>query len=133
MKEKINMLGIYDLVLAVGAIYTGGMMISSSGGMFTQYPKEWLSKIPFDNWIVPGIITIVLFGLGNIIAAILSFRKGNSKFWVVSVIMGVLLFISIISQVIILEETFLATVEIMVLSIIQLCICGYTFAKYKKI
>ncbi|MBW9170448.1 hypothetical protein K2F43_04410 [Clostridium estertheticum] len=134
MKEKIkvNLLGFYDLVLALGAIYIGVMMISSRGGVFTQYPKEWLSKVPFDNWIAPGIITIVLFGLGNIIAAILSFRKGNSKFWVVSVIMGVLLFISIISQVIILEETFLATVEIMLLSIIQLCICGYAFVEYRK-
>ncbi|WP_443662327.1 hypothetical protein [Clostridium sp.] len=134
MKEKIkmNLLGIYDLIMAVGAIYIGVMMISSKSGIFTSYPKEWLSKVPFENWIFPGIIAIVLFGFGNIIAAILSFRKGNSKFWVTSAIMGGLLFISIISQVIILKETYLATVEIMALSIIQLCICRYTFPKYSK-
>ncbi|MBU3171505.1 hypothetical protein [Clostridium estertheticum] len=131
MKEKIkiNLLGFYDLVLALGAIYIGGMMISSRGGMFTKYPKEWLPKVPFDNWIVPGIITIVLFGLGNIIAAILSFRKGNSKFWVVSVIMGVLLFISIITQVIVLGEWYMATVEFFILSIGQLCLCIAAFTR----
>ncbi|MBU3185340.1 hypothetical protein [Clostridium estertheticum] len=131
MKEKIkiNLLGFYDLDLALSAIYIGGMMISSRGGVFTQYPKEWLSKVPFDNWIAPGIITIVLFGLGNIIAAILSFRKWNSKFWVVSVIMGVLLFISIITQVIVLGEWYMATVEFLILSIGQLCLCIAAFTR----
>ncbi|NNU75538.1 hypothetical protein [Clostridium estertheticum] len=129
MKEKIkvNLLGFYDLVLALGAIYIGGMMISSRGGVFTQYPKEWLSKVPFDNWIAPGIITIVLFGLGNIIAAILSFRKGNSKFWVVSAIMGGLLFVSIITQVIVLGEWYMATCEFLILSIGQLGLCRTAF------
>ncbi|MBU3100213.1 MULTISPECIES: hypothetical protein [Clostridium] len=131
MKEKIkiNLLGFYDLVLALGAIYIGGMMISSSSGIFTEYPKEWLSRVPFENWIAPGIITIVLFGLGNIIAAILSFKKGNSKFWVVSAIMGGLLLISIIAQVIVLGEWYVATVEFLILSIIQLCLCRAAFTR----
>ncbi|MBU3155469.1 hypothetical protein [Clostridium estertheticum] len=132
MKEKIkmNLLGFYDLIMALGAIYIGVMMISSSGGIFTQYPKEWLSKVPFDNWIVPGIITIVLFGMGNIIAAILSFKKGNGKFWVTSAIMGGLLFLSIIIQVIVLREWYMATVEFLILSIIQLCLCRAAFTRY---
>lgn len=132
VKVRINILGIYDLVLALGAIYIGVMMINSSNGIFDQYPKEWLTRVPFENWIVPGIIAIVLFGLGNIIAASLSFNKSNSKFWLASAIVGGILFMSSISQVIILEEIFLATVEIMVLSIIQLCLCLFTFAEYKK-
>ena len=132
-KIKVNILGIYDLIIAIGAIYIGViMMISSSGGKFIPYPKEWLSKVPFESWIFPGIISIVLFGLGNIIAAILSFKKSNNKFWIASSIMGGLLFVSVISQVIILDETFLVTVEIMALSIIQLCMCGYIFVESRK-
>ncbi|MBU3158230.1 hypothetical protein KPL37_00390 [Clostridium frigoris] len=131
MKEKIRMnrLGIYDLVLAVGAIYMGVMMISSNNGVFTEYPKEWLSKFPFENWILPGIIAVVLFGLGNIIAAILSFRKGNSKFWLPSAIMGGLLFLSIITQVIVIGECYMATVEFLILSIIQLYLCRAAFTR----
>jgi hypothetical protein len=89
-------------------------MISSNAGIFTEYPHEWLNKVPFESWVIPGIIVMVLFGLGNIIAAIFSFRKGNSKSWVVSAIMGVIFFLSLIAQVIILEETYLATVVFMI-------------------
>lgn len=134
MKEKTrkNLLCIYDLVLALGAIYIGVMMISSSNEMFSQYPKEWLTRVPFKSWIFPGIIAIVLFGLGNIISAILSFKKDNSKSWIASAIMGGLLFMGVITQVIILEKTYLATVEFTIFSIIQLCLCGYSFLEYGK-
>ncbi|MEK6264510.1 MAG: hypothetical protein N2B06_07050 [Clostridium sp.] len=134
MKQKIrmNLLGVYDLIVAYGAISTGISMISSNAGIFTEYPNEWLNKVPFESWVIPGIIVMVLFGLGNIIAAIFSFRKGNSKSWVVSAIMGVMFFLSLIAQVIILEETYLATVVFMIFSIIQLCLCWYVFNGYRK-
>ena len=132
-KIRVNLLGIYDLILAFGAIFTGAMMVSSRSGMFTEFPKEWLHKIPFESWFIPGFITIVLFGLGNIIAAIFSFRKQNSKSWLMSAIMGAIFFLSLVTQVIILGEWYLATVEFLIFSIIQLCLSGYVFAGYRKI
>jgi hypothetical protein len=134
MKQNIRMklLGGYDLLLAIGAITTGINMINSNKGMFTEYPKEWLSKVPFESWVIPGIIAIVLFGLGNLIAAIFSFRKENNNSWFASSVMGGISFISIIFQVIILGETYLATMEFLILSIIQLCLCGYVFTGYRK-
>jgi hypothetical protein len=131
-KTRLNLLGVYDLIVAYGAISTGISMISSNAGIFTEYPHEWLNKVPFESWVIPGIIVMVLFGLGNIIAAIFSFRKGNSKSWVVSAIMGVIFFLSLIAQVIILEETYLATVVFMIFSIIQLGLCWYVFDGYRK-
>ena len=130
ISEKL--LGIYDLILALGAIFIGVMMVISNNGMFIEYPKEWLSKLPFESWVIPGIIATVLFGLGNIVAAIPSFRKENKKSWFVSAIMGGILFMSIVAQIIILGEWYLATVEILILSIIQLGLSGYTFAYYKR-
>ena len=129
-KIRGNLLGIYDLMLAVGAICIGVMMVSSSEGIFIEYPKEWLSKVPFEGWVTPGIIVIVVFGLGNIIAAIFSFRKRNSRSWVMSAVMGVIFIMSLIAQVVILGEMYLATVEFMLLSIIQLCLSGYLFICY---
>lgn len=129
-KIRGNLLGVYDLMLAVGAICIGVMMVSSSEGIFIEYPKEWLSKVPFEGWVTPGIITIVVFGLGNIMAAIFSFRKGNSMSWVVSAVMGGIFIMSLIAQVVILGEMYLATVEFMLLSIIQLCLSGYLFVCY---
>ncbi|MCB2355085.1 hypothetical protein [Clostridium estertheticum] len=131
-KIKTNLLGIYDLIMALGAIYIGVMMINSKSGIFTEYPKEWLSRVPFENWIVPGIIVILLFGFGNIIAAILSLKKSNSKFWVVSAIMGGLLFVSTITQVIVLGEWYMATCEFLILSIGQLCSCRIAFTEGNK-
>ncbi|HEY5561242.1 MAG TPA: hypothetical protein VIK72_05700 [Clostridiaceae bacterium] len=131
-KIRANLLGIYDLILAFGAIFIGIKMINSSSGIFTEYPKEWLSKIPFDSWVIPGIMTILLFGLGNIIAASLSFRKRANNSWFMSATMGGILFISLIIQIIILGETYLATIEFLIFSIIQLYLSGYGFISYRK-
>lgn len=103
-------------------------MVSSSNGVFVEYPKEWLTKIPFESWIMPGIIAILVFGSGNIISAIMCFRRIRNKPWVMSAIMGGILLISIIAQVIILGEWYMATIQLVILSIIQLCISGYVFS-----
>jgi len=130
-KTRLNLLGVYDLILALGAIFTGVLMISSTSGIFVQYPKEWLSKVPFESWFIPGIIAIVVFGIGNVIASIWIFKKANNKSWIASALMGGIFFILLVFQVIILGEWYLATVEFMILSIIQLCLSGYAFAWYR--
>ncbi|GAB3054962.1 hypothetical protein GCM10027286_17920 [Virgibacillus ainsalahensis] len=99
-------------------------MIHSSGGIFIAYPESWASRLPFDSWVIPGVLAIIIFGLGNIVAAIFTLKKGHSS-WAVSAIMGGIFFVSLISQVIILGETYLATVAFLVLSIIQLCLSDY--------
>lgn len=131
LKIRINLLGIYDLILALGAVFIGVMMASSSSKIFSDYPKEWLSKVPFESWFIPGIIAIFIFGLGNIIAAIFSFTK-NKNSWVISAIMGGIFFISIVAQVIILGEWYMPTVEFFIFSVIQLWLSGYAFSSYKK-
>jgi hypothetical protein len=108
------------------------MMVNSTYGIFTQYPEEWLSKVPFEGWFIPGVIAIVVFGLGNVIAAIFSFRKNDTKSWFTSVIMGLMFFISLVFQVIILGKWYMATVEFMIFSIIQLYLSGYAFIVYRK-
>lgn len=133
MKQKISkiLLGIYDLFLSLGAIYTEIMMISGNG-IFAEYPNEWASIVPFENWVIPGIIIIAVFGIGNIISAIVSLRGRSNKSWHISAIMGGIFFVSLIVQILVLGEVYLATVEFFVLSIIQLCLCGYVFSSYRK-
>jgi heme/copper-type cytochrome/quinol oxidase subunit 3 len=128
MKSKLRatILGIYDLVLAAGAIYTGILMLRSDSGVFLTFPKEWLLKVPFDSWAAPGVIVIILFGLGNIAAAAFAFIK-KKKEWMVSGVMGLTLLISLILQIAVLGETYLATVEGIIISVIQLALCFYNF------
>ena len=131
-KRRRNLLGIYDLFLAFCAFYLGILMLRSSTGIFSEYPEEWLSKVPFHNWFIPGIIAIIVFGFGNTLAAIFSFRKGTNKPWLLSAIMGGIFFIGLIIQIVVLRETYLATMEALVLSLVQLCLSGYSFTSYYR-
>lgn len=133
MKQKIRiiLLGIYDFILAYGAISHGLKMISEKGG-YSEYPKEWLTKVPFESWVVPGIIAIGFFGVGNIIAGFSSFFRKSNISWLMSTIMGGIFFVSLIFQVKILGETYLATGFFFIFSIIQLCLSWYVFLGFRK-
>jgi hypothetical protein len=134
MRQKVrkNLLGVYDLILSFGAIYLGMLMVTSSSGIFIEYPKEWLPRVPFESWVTPGIIAIIIFGLGNLISAIYSFRKESKKPWAMSTIMGLIFFISMVAQVIILGEWYMATIQFFIFSIIQLCLSLYVFLGYRR-
>ena len=73
-------------------------MVSSRNGIFIEYPKEWLSKVPFESWVIPGIIGIVVFGIGNIISAIFAFRKVSNKSWIMYALVGGIFSMSIVAQ-----------------------------------
>lgn len=123
MKRKVSLvlLRIYDLLLALVFIWTGVLMIRSNYGIFAEgFPKEFSDVLPFNSWVVPGVIFIIVFGVGNIVAFIYSFIKEDAH--KLSLIMGCLTLFSIIMQIIILGERFLATDQFITLSIIQIAL-----------
>lgn len=115
IKKITNILGYYDLVLGIGIIFTCIMMMTGEIG---EYPVEWLSKVPFTNWFYPGIIGIILYGFGNLCAFYLILR--NKKGLILSGFMGIMLLISILLSIKILGEVYLVTIEIMLLSLVQI-------------
>lgn len=121
------LLGIYDVILATGAVWSGMTMTK-----WTEYPDEWASRLPFDSWFMPGVLAILIFGLGNLIAAIFCLKRNHNSSWAVSTVMGSIFFVSLIFQVIVLREWYLATVEFFVLSVVQLCLSGYAFFGFRK-
>lgn len=131
MKLKVRnyLLGIYDLILAVGAIYTGLLMIRSDSGIFLEYPLEWSSRTPFHSWVAPGILIILLFGIGNIAASLLCFMNENGKNWFISGIMGTFTLLSILLQIIILGESYMASLQFSILGFIQVALSLYTHTK----
>lgn len=131
VNKKMNLLGSYDLILALGAIWTGIMMVSSKL-VFLEFPQDWIQKVPFESWFVPGLSVIAVFGLGNIMAAFFSFRKNSNRSWFYSALMGGILLISIFLQVIILGEWYLPTLEFLILSIIQIFLSLYCSGGYRK-
>lgn len=129
MKRKFSIiLGIYDLVLALGAVYSGLLMVDSEIEIFSKYPVQWLSKLPFSNWIIPGLIVIAVFGIGNAAAAIFSFKERSRQPWLASAAAGALLLICVVCQVLILGDWYLPTVEFMLVSIVQLFLSGISLS-----
>lgn len=126
-KMKILLI-IYDLFLALGAIYEGILMIA---GRFGEYPSEWLDRVPFTSWVIPGIIAIIFYGLGNLLAGISIFTKEN-KGAVLSFIMGVIFLVSLLISIRVLGEVYLATGEFIILSIIQILLSIIVFIIYSR-
>lgn len=120
MKFSRRILGCYDLFLAIGAIYNGIKMVSGSfwNG---EFPDIWLGRVPFTSWLLPGVIAIVLYGVGNLIAAYFSFSK-KSKGWILSGIMGIVFLVSLLISIVILGDMYLAIVIFIILALMQILI-----------
>ena len=127
IKKITNILGYYDLVLGIGIIFTCIMMIT---GKIGEYPVEWLSKVPFNNWFYPGIIGIILYGFGNLCASYLILR--NKKGLILSGFMGMLLLISILLSIKILGAIYLVTLEVILLSLVQIILGVLSLIFYAK-
>lgn len=123
-------LEIYNLLLSIVFIITGVLMIQPKYGIFLTYPDEWVRALPFNSWFWPGVIMIAVFGIGNLLASCFSFIAKMKRCWVISAVMAGLLFLSLISQVIILKEIYMATIEFFILAVIQLLIV--IMAIYKR-
>lgn len=132
MKGKVSrvILGCYDLFLATGAIYNGSKMVLGLwwGG---EWPGEWIGRVPFKSWFWPGIIAVVIFGLGNLFAAYYSIYKAD-KSWLPSLFMGIVFLVSLIISIRVLGEVYLATGMFIILSIIQLILTIISVISLKK-
>ncbi|WP_134341224.1 hypothetical protein [Filobacillus milosensis] len=114
-----NVSNSYNLLLSLAAFYTG-INILTGTGVFSEFPQEWVGKIPFNSWESIAIFGILIFGFGNAIAAIYGFIKKGRKIFIMTLIMGVLFLSCMVLQIILLDEVFLATVQFILASSLQL-------------
>lgn len=132
MKGKVSrvILGVYDLFLAIEAIYYGSKMALGIwwGG---EWPQEWIGRVPFRSWFWPGVIAVVLFGLGNLFAAYYSICK-EEKFYLPSLIMGLIFLISFIASITILGESYLATGMFIIAAILQIILTLAALINFSK-
>ena len=57
------------LVLGLGATAGGAAMTFGYGGN-SMLPDEYLDRVPLiDSWVIPGIVLMVGFGIGSLVAA----------------------------------------------------------------
>jgi hypothetical protein len=59
---EVYLLCVLLLFLSIGALYGGGALILKPDGSFLQM-QPWLNKIPFPDFLIPGIVLFVFNGL----------------------------------------------------------------------
>ncbi|SHG61628.1 hypothetical protein [Ornithinibacillus halophilus] len=110
----------YNLLLFLGAFYVGALLLLGEG-VFGSFPPEWIGKMPFNSWATIAIFGMSVFGIGNAVVSIYGFKKnGGKKFYIVTVVMGLLLFLSSVSPVILLGEWYLPLAQLCLVSVIQI-------------
>lgn len=121
-----NILNVYNLLLSLGAFYLGVSMFLERG-VFDTFPQEWIGVLPFNNWANLALFGIIVFGIGNGIAATYGFLKKDNKIFTITFTMGVLFFLCTVIPTILLGKWYLPTSALFGLSIIQILLglCGF--------
>lgn len=88
----------------IGACFGGFQLVVDPTGSSLQFSQEWLntSTSPFQTYLIPGVILLVVNGLGNILVAVMAWIRVNNYQDLV-ILIGTCLSVWIASQMIILQ------------------------------
>lgn len=67
-------LGALQAFIGITAIAGGFRLVSNPNGT-SDIPIEWLSNSPFTNYLIPGMVLLIVIGFGNVLAGIVSFLR----------------------------------------------------------
>ena len=73
-KRLANVLGILQLFIGLGAVGGGLGLILEPSGADLGIPQEMLKHSPFSDFLIPGIVLLIVNGLGSIAGSVLSFK-----------------------------------------------------------
>ena len=73
----IFFLGALQAFIGVTAIAGGFRLVSNPNGT-SDIPIEWLNSAPFTNYLIPGLVLLIVIGFGNVLGGIFSFL--NKKY-----------------------------------------------------
>lgn len=91
-------LGIIQLLVAIGAIPAGYLLIANPDGSGLGMTPEILSGSPFKNFLIPGLFLFIVNGLFSLTSSILTFFKFRYA-WFTGIFLGSALAIWVIVQV----------------------------------
>lgn len=98
IRSYFLVLGILQSIIAVGAIIGGIGMCLDPSGRTDGVSLKLLQDSPFKDFWYPGLFLLVIHGVGNILAAIISFKKKHIS-GVFGMGMGAILIAWVILQV----------------------------------
>src|SRR5210317_1902855 len=65
-------LGVFQAFIGITAIAGGFRLVSNPNGT-PDIPIEWLNSAPFTNYLIPGLVLLIVIGFGNVLGGIFSF------------------------------------------------------------
>lgn len=92
-------LAIFLLLLnGLGALVGGCSLISDPTGASLGLPSSWVDKLPFTNYLIPGIILLLVNGVLSVYCALLTIVRG-SRYEKFIIAQGIVLIVWILVQV----------------------------------
>ena len=73
----VYFLGALQIFIGLTAIAGGFGLVSDPSGAKMNLPLEWLSNSPFTNYFVPGLVLLIVNGVGNFFAGIATFLRSR--------------------------------------------------------
>jgi hypothetical protein len=77
IRYAIYFLGALQVFIGLTAIAGGLGLVSDPSGTKMDIALEWLSDSPFSNYFVPGLVLLIVNGLGNFFAGIVTFLRNR--------------------------------------------------------
>ncbi|MEJ2145255.1 MAG: hypothetical protein P8020_08975 [Acidobacteriota bacterium] len=91
-------LGILQLLVGIGAVPAGLGLVMDPSGASLRFRLEWLEGTPFSNFLIPGLILMIVNGFGSLAGSVASLR-GWRRAGEVGLALGIFLTLWIILQV----------------------------------
>jgi len=91
-------LGVLQVFIGIGGVAGGFGLVTEPNGENLGFQVDLLSKSPFTDYLIPGIILLVVIGFGSLIGGVLSFFRYRYA-GLYAVVLGAFLMIWIIAQV----------------------------------
>ena len=73
----VYFLGALQVFIGLTAIAGGFGLVSDPSGAKMDIPLSWLSNSPFTNYFIPGLVLLIIIGVGNFLAGIVSFSRNR--------------------------------------------------------
>ena len=77
IRYAIHFLGALQVFIGLTAIAGGLGLVADPSGTKMHIPLEWLSNSPFFNYFVPGLVLLIVNGVGNFFAGIVTFLRNR--------------------------------------------------------
>jgi len=90
-------LGLLQMFVSILAIPAAILLITDPSGGSMSWTLENLEGSPFSNYLIPGIVLLIINGFGSLIGGVLSFKHHRYS-GIIAVCLGIFLVLWILSQ-----------------------------------